>query len=509
MTARNPEAPGRVTLNMIASEAGVSVSTVSKVLNNRSDVSTDTKERVEGVMDHLGYQRRPTRRRGAVIDLVLNELDSLWSVEIIRGVDEVLHEAGASMVLSPVHGRSTDTREWIDQLAARRSNGAILVVSELTPQQRRRLTALDVPFVLLDPVGNVDALVPTVGATNWAGAVSATEHLVALGHTRIAHLAGPRQVLCSRARADGFRATMEQAGLPVPSGWVSHGEFNDTSGKAETARLLDAVEASGQEPPTAVFAASDLQALGAFELLRDRGYSIPDDMSIVGFDDLPAARWTHPPLTTVRQPLLDMASMAANALLRIIDGEQADHLRLELATQLTVRGSTAPRGGAPPDTAEPSARFHQGRSLALRPGGGRGGVHTADSAGLRVLDGRRRELTGRHHGGELGSVHRPARTPEAPQILGARLVRRPVPLAPHDDAPPVGCDGDDIRTEVADTPVPLAQRRDRRLESIGTEGAEVRGRARQHSGEPVLCGGEGGRAGHRPPDGPRRRSPPS
>ncbi|MFG2427701.1 LacI family DNA-binding transcriptional regulator [Streptomyces sp. NPDC048590] len=342
MTAHTPDAPGRVTLTMIASEAGVSVSTVSKVLNGRSDVSTDTKERVEGVMDQLGYQRRPARRRGAVVDLVLNELDSLWSVEIIRGVDEVLHGAGASMVLSAVHGRSSDTREWIDQLAARRSNGAILVVSDLTQQQRKRLTALDVPFVLLDPVGNVDALVPTVGATNWAGAVSATEHLIALGHTRIAHLAGPRQVLCSRARADGFRATMERAGLPMPDGWVVHGEFNDTSGRAETARLLDGLGASGEEPPTAVFAASDLQALGAFEALRDRGYSIPTDISVVGFDDLPVARWTHPPLTTVRQPLFDMATVAANALLRIIDGEPADQLRLELATQLVVRGSTAP-----------------------------------------------------------------------------------------------------------------------------------------------------------------------
>ncbi|MFJ5775211.1 LacI family DNA-binding transcriptional regulator [Streptomyces sp. NPDC093094] len=333
---------------MIASEAGVSVSTVSKVLNARADVSTETKERVEEVMDRLGYQRRPARRRGAVVDLVLNELDSLWSVEIIRGVDEVLHEAGASMVLSAVHGRSADTREWIDQIAARRSNGAILVVSDLTAQQRKRLAALEVPFVLVDPVGQADALVPTVGATNWAGAMSAAQHLIGLGHTRIAHLAGPRQVLCSRARADGFRAAMEAAELPVPDGWVPYGEFNDISGRRQMDRLLDEAEAAGEQPPTAVFAASDLQALGAFESLRSRGHAIPDDMSLVGFDDLPVARWTHPSLTTVRQPLLEMASMAANTLLRIIDGEPADQLRLELATQLVVRSSTAPPPGHRP-----------------------------------------------------------------------------------------------------------------------------------------------------------------
>ncbi|MFK0099959.1 LacI family DNA-binding transcriptional regulator [Streptomyces sp. NPDC091040] len=341
MTTETTGTPGKVTLNTIASVAGVSVSTVSKVLNDRSDVSAETKERVESVMDDLGYERRPARRRGSVVDLVLNELDSLWSVEIIRGVDEVLAEAGASMVLSAVHGRSADTREWLDQLAARRSSGAILVVSDLTSQQRRRLTAMDIPFVLVDPVGNVDALVPTVGATNWAGAVSATEHLIELGHTRIAHLAGPRQLLCSRARADGFRAAMERAELPVPDGWVSHGEFNDRSGRQEMARLLDGAAERGEEPPTAVFAASDLQALGAFEVLRARGLEIPADMSVVGFDDLPVARWTHPALTTVRQPLLDMASMAATTLLRIIDGERVDTLRLELSTRLEVRGSTA------------------------------------------------------------------------------------------------------------------------------------------------------------------------
>ncbi|MFD3973584.1 LacI family DNA-binding transcriptional regulator [Streptomyces cyaneofuscatus] len=342
MTADSTNATGRTTLSAIASVAGVSVSTVSKVLNGRSDVSAGTKERVESVMDDLGYERRPTRRRGSVIDLVLNELDSLWSVEILRGVDEVLDAAGAGMVVSAVHGRSSNTREWLDQLAARRSNGAILVVSELTPQQRKRLVAMDIPFVLVDPVGSVDALVPTVGATNWAGAVSACEHLIGLGHTRIAHLAGPRHLLCSRARADGFHAAMERAELPVPEGWVAYGEFNDRSGRAEMARLLDLTAARGEEPPTAVFAASDLQALGAFEVLRDRGFAIPQDVSVVGFDDLPVARWTHPALTTVRQPLLEMASMAATTLLRIIDGEHVENLRLEMATELIARASTAP-----------------------------------------------------------------------------------------------------------------------------------------------------------------------
>ncbi|MFG3104413.1 LacI family DNA-binding transcriptional regulator [Streptomyces sp. NPDC048182] len=142
---------GKVTLHMVAAEAGVSASTVSKVLNGRVDVSAETKERVAAVMDSLGYRRRPARRAGTAVELVLNEIDSLWSVEIIQGVEETLRAAGATLVLSAVHGRDADTRQWLDGLAARRSSGAILVVAALTPHQGRRLTALDVPLVLMLP----------------------------------------------------------------------------------------------------------------------------------------------------------------------------------------------------------------------------------------------------------------------------------------------------------------------------------------------------------------------
>ncbi|MEU6404323.1 substrate-binding domain-containing protein [Streptomyces sp. NPDC046985] len=333
---------GKVTIGAIAAEAGVSPATVSKVLNGRSDVSAATRERVQQIMARRHYQRRGARRRGGIVDLVLNELDSLWSIEIIRGAEEALRGAGVSMVLSAVHGSGAGTSAWLDQLAARRSDGAVLVVSDLNLRQRTRLTSLGVPFVLVDPVGTVEAGVPTIGATNWAGAVAATEHLIGLGHRRIAHLAGPRQLLCSRARADGFRAAMEGAALEVPEGAVRHGEFNDPSGHAETTALLDEAERSGRPLPTALFAASDLQAFGAYAALRGRGLRVPHDISVVGFDDVPVTRWSDPSLTTVRQPLQAMAAMAARTLLRLIDGEDVDLPRVELATQLVVRDSTAP-----------------------------------------------------------------------------------------------------------------------------------------------------------------------
>ncbi|MFD7983468.1 LacI family DNA-binding transcriptional regulator [Kitasatospora indigofera] len=336
----------KVTIGEIADEAGVSNATVSKVLNGRSDVSAATRARVQEIMDRHHYQRRRPRRRGGLVDLVMNELDSLWSIEIIRGAQETLAEAGIGMVLSAVHGTSSGTGEWLEQIATRRSDGAILVVSDLTPRQRARLAAVKVPFVLVDPIGTVEAGVPTIGATNWAGAVSAVEHLIGLGHRRIAHLAGPRQLLCSRARADGYRAAMERAELTVPEGWLRFGEFNDRSGHGELSRLLDEAAAAGQPLPTAVFAASDLQAFGAYTALRERGLRIPEDISVVGFDDLPVTRWSHPTLTTVRQPLHDMAAMAARTLVRLIDGEEVDLPRVELSTRLVERESTAPPGSA-------------------------------------------------------------------------------------------------------------------------------------------------------------------
>lgn len=304
-------------------------------------MSAATRERVQEIVARRHYQRRGGRRRGGIVDLVLNELDSLWSIEIIRGAEETLRAAGVSMVLSAAHESGAGTSAWLEQLTARRSDGAVLAVSDLNLRQRTKLTSLGVPFVLVDPVGTVEAGVPTIGATDWAGAVAAAEHLIGLGHRGIAHLAGPRQLLCSRARADGFRAAMEAAELHLPDGQVRYGEFNDASGRAATDALLDEAERTGQPLPTALFAASDLQAFGAYTALRARGLRVPHDISVVGFDDVPVARWSDPALTTVRQPLQVMAAMAARTLLRLIDGEDVDLPRVELATQLVVRDSCA------------------------------------------------------------------------------------------------------------------------------------------------------------------------
>ncbi|MEU6914682.1 LacI family DNA-binding transcriptional regulator [Streptomyces olindensis] len=339
MAAREADAEGRVTITEIARQAGVSVPTVSRVVNGRSDVSPQTRARVEDLLRRHGYRKRPASSgtRAALLDLVFNNLDSPWAVEIIRGVEEVAHAAGVGTVVSAIHGRSGDAREWMRNLRARASDGVILVTSALEPMLHEELRILGVPLVVVDPAGSPALDAPTIGAANWSGGMAATAHLLSLGHRRIGLIAGPPRLLCSRARLDGYRAALEGAGIAVDESLVVPGDFRPESGFAACNALLDL-----PEPPTAVFAASDQMALGAIEALRRRGLRVPQDMSVVGFDDLPEVRWSAPPLTTVRQPLADMGKLAVRTVLRLTRDEQPDSPRVELGTDLVVRASTAP-----------------------------------------------------------------------------------------------------------------------------------------------------------------------
>jgi LacI family transcriptional regulator len=204
-------------------------------------------------------------------------------------------------------------------------------VSELTPQQIARLNARSIPFVVVDPAGEPTPGVPSVGATNWNGGLTATRHLLELGHTRIGMIGGPPGMLCSRARVDGYRAALETAGLTVDPELIRWGTFHVEAGYDHGRALLQLLE-----PPTAIFAGSDLQAFGVYEAARVLGVEIPRQLSVIGFDDLPMARWVGPPLTTVRQPLTEMAATAA----RLVLGQGEDR-RVELATTLVLRQSTA------------------------------------------------------------------------------------------------------------------------------------------------------------------------
>ncbi|MEU6850349.1 LacI family DNA-binding transcriptional regulator [Actinacidiphila alni] len=329
---------GAATLAEIARAAGVSAPTVSKVLNGRGDVAPGTRSRVEELLRLHGYQRRRGNAQPApLLDLVFHELESAWAMEVIRGVENVARQEGLSVVLSESAGRLSPGQTWVDGVLARRPTGVILVLSGLDPAQRAQLISRDIPFVVMDPAGDPGEDVPAIGATNWQGGVAATRHLLELGHSRIGVIGGPAGMMCSRARIDGYRAALETAGVAFDPALVRAGDFHHEAGYAAGLELLRLADR-----PTAVFTGNDLQALGLYEAARELGLSIPGDLSVVGFDDLPLSRWISPPLTTVRQPLTEMAEAAARLVLDLSRGKEPSTLRVDLATRLVERSSTRP-----------------------------------------------------------------------------------------------------------------------------------------------------------------------
>ena len=328
-----PTTATRTTLSSVAAEAGVSLATVSKVVNDKDDVAPATRERVRRLLDQHHYTP-PGRRRttSRTVDLVMRALDSEWAVEIMRGV------TGGSELDVVVSTMPTETGplEWAERLAAAGRAGVIVVTSEFTSAQKLVFQRARMPCVVVDPVDLPDPDVPSVGATNWGGGLAATRHLIQLGHRRIGVIGGPPALLCSRARIDGYRAALEAAGLPFDPGLVRDGTFHHAGGYDAGIELLELADR-----PTAVFAGSDEQAFGVIEAARVSGLSVPRDLSVVGFDDLPISRWAAPPLTTVRQPLAEMGRVGIQMLQALIEGRDVDTYHVELATSLVVRASTA------------------------------------------------------------------------------------------------------------------------------------------------------------------------
>ncbi|GIE95202.1 LacI family DNA-binding transcriptional regulator [Paractinoplanes rishiriensis] len=329
-----PDTP--VTISFIAESAGVSVPTVSKVINGRSGVAADTRSRVEALISQYGYRKQTSPSRSNTMELVFDDLEHQWGLEIIRGVERVARRQRVGLLLTEFGPQHGGLRYWIDDTLDRRP-ACVVTVAQLSDEQRGRLRARGIPFVVFDPTGELPEDVPFVGATNWAGGRSATRHLIELGHRRIAMVGGPDGVLCCRARRDGYRSAIEAAGLPVDPGLVVLADLHRAGGHAAALDLL-----RRPHRPSAIFACNDLQAFGVYQAARTLGLRIPDDLSVVGFDDLPITDLVDPPLTTVRQPLLEMASAATELALALGRGEKATQPRLELATTLTVRASTAP-----------------------------------------------------------------------------------------------------------------------------------------------------------------------
>lgn len=326
----------RATLATIASAAGVSVSTVSKVVNGRRDVAPATRTHIQQVLDELAYvPRRGESVQPSRVALLFHGPLMMYSLEILEGIVTAANDAGVDVVVARTDIAPHRAAQLIRERAVNDWQAVIAVTTATS--ELSVLSRAHVPTVVIDPIGAPQADVISVGSTNFAGGLTATQHLLDLGHRRIAYIGGTASAACNQARLQGYRGAMEAAGASVPKGYERSGEFRYEDGLVEGAALLDLAE-----PPSAIFSANDEMALGILEAARARGIRVPQDLSIVGFDDTEVARVSAPPLTTVAQPLRRMGTVALRTAFRLSAGDHVDSHHVELATELVVRGSTAP-----------------------------------------------------------------------------------------------------------------------------------------------------------------------
>lgn len=334
-------ATSRPTMADVALRAGVSIPTVSKVLNGRGDVSEATRSKVQRAMSSAGYSGRGSLRTSTgIVDVVIDSVGSPWAGQILSGAERAAAESGRTLAITATTRSGFAFDRWHDQIARRRSDGIVFVLSRAGHEELVALAELSLPVVLLDPVGEDEPSLPTVGATNWAGGLAATEHLLGLGHRRIGFIGGPAELQCTQHRLDGYAAALRRAGIDFAPELIQYGDFRSRGGRRTAEVLLDLAE-----PPTAIFAGSDSQAAGVYQVVGERGLRVPHDVSVVGFDDTQVCTLLSPPLTTIRQPLGEMAREAVRLVLGAPLPEDAEKTpRIELATSLIVRDSARSLG---------------------------------------------------------------------------------------------------------------------------------------------------------------------
>jgi LacI family transcriptional regulator len=331
------ESVGRVKMADVAQAAGVSVATVSKVVNGHYGVSQATLAKVLGVIDDLGYEaslgaRSLRSQKTNIIGVLVAEFEP-FSTELLKGVSDAIQGSGYELLAYSGGHRSGAVgweRKSLSRLGGTLIDGAIIVTPTVVD------AGSGIPVVAVDPHwGPSD--VPTVDADNLAGAVLATEYLIGLGHRRIAHLSGRPDLESARLREQGFRTAMAAAGLPVDEALVRNGGYRPETAAGPARELL-----SMPDRPTAVFAANDLSAIRTMEVAEELGLRVPEDLSVVGFDNVPESALATPPLTTISQPLRDMGARALDLLVQLLQGREVEATHVQLPTAMVERASCKP-----------------------------------------------------------------------------------------------------------------------------------------------------------------------
>lgn len=329
----------KVGIKDIAAETGVSIATVSHALRNPDRVSDETRRKVLAAAEKAGYTPNRlaaslrTARSGNIVVIIPDVTDSL-NGEIISGIEGVARARGYSVLLGNTKGSEKREREFAAMTLSRQADGVILM-SHRMPFARS--VADDLPPMVNGCEDIAIEGVPRVGVDDYQAAVDAVRHLLSLDHRDIAVITGDMESSSSRKRLEGYRRAMADAGLPVNENWVVFGHYRPEDGESAARRLM-----MQKDRPSAVFCFSDEMAIGCMHALKDQGFSVPSDMSVMGFDGIPFARYASPPLTTIAQPTERIGAECARILLDLIEGNPPETEHLFLPHELVVRESTAP-----------------------------------------------------------------------------------------------------------------------------------------------------------------------
>jgi LacI family transcriptional regulator len=331
----------KVTIIDVAAEAGVSFGTVSRVINDDVHVKKETRERVLKAMKNLGFVANRQARslaggKSNSIGVLVPDLGTGYIGEIIRGIDAELSLTDLDLILYTTHRTASKEANYVANLARGMVDGLVLVLPRSPADFIGTLTQRNFPFVLIDHQGSGQDC-PAVGATNWQGGYNATEYLIKLGHQRIGFITGWMDLGCALDRLDGYRSALRTYHILEVPELIYEGTFFQPEGYAGASALLDL-----PNPPTAIFASNDVMAMGAMDAIRNRGLRVPDDISVIGFDDIPQAAMIRPALTTVNQPLEKMGRVATQMLLDLLHHPDKKADRIELPTQLEIRDSCKP-----------------------------------------------------------------------------------------------------------------------------------------------------------------------
>jgi DNA-binding LacI/PurR family transcriptional regulator len=332
--------PSRPTIYDVARLAGVSTATVSRALNGTGQIAPATRTAIEAAVEQLGYRpntiaRSLVTKSTQTIAFLLPDITNPFYAALASSIQRLADKRDHLMLLCTTESDPEQEEKYLNHLRAKQVDGALVDGLVLPPDRIARFVAEGFPIVCLDR--DIDSpAVPLVQVDNRLGARIATEHLLSLGHTRIAHITGAR-LRISEERVAGYREALADAGIAPDPRLVAVGSFSEEGGYEATRALLE----SGTEF-TALFAANDLSAVGALNAISTSGRRVPDDISVVGFDDVPLAAFTAPPLTTIHQPAEEIAQQATEILFGLVHGRKVRRLRYLLEPRLVVRASTAP-----------------------------------------------------------------------------------------------------------------------------------------------------------------------